>query len=135
MTDWNTNIIEEFRANNGVVGGMFEGTPILILHTTGAKSGLERLAPLMYQDGDGGYLIFASKRGAHTHPDWYHNLVADPAASVEVGNDKVDVTASVLGDKERQPIWSALKQNYPTFQEYENATDRQIPVILLTPNG
>lgn len=135
MTDWNANIIDEFRANKGVVGGVFAGTPILILHTTGAKSGMERLAPLMYQEHDGGYLVFASKRGADTHPDWYYNLLANPGASVEVGSKRVDVAARVLSDEERAPVWTALKQDYPTFQEYENATERQIPVVLLTPNS
>ena len=84
MTDWNTQIIDEFRANDGKVGGQFEGFPLLILHSTGAKSGLERLNPLAYRAVNGGYAVFGSKAGAPSHPDWFHNLVANPRASVEV---------------------------------------------------
>ncbi len=134
MTDWNTNIIEEFRANDGIVGGMFEGADLLILHTIGAKSGKERTSPLMYQPNEAGYAIFASKAGAVDNPDWFHNLVANPDVSIEVGSDKVQVTARVLPDEERDPIWTAQKEAYPQFAGYEETADgRQIPVVLLTP--
>ncbi len=136
MTDWNTQIIDEFRANDGVVGGMFEGATLLILHSTGAKTGKERLAPLMYQANNGGYAIFASKAGATDNPDWFHNLKADPEASIEVGTDRVEVTAWVLGDDERDPIWDAQKKAYPQFAEYEKTSDgRKIPVVLLAPRS
>lgn len=135
MSDWNTKIIDEFRANDGVVGGMFEGTPLLILHTTGARTGRRRLAPLMYRRHEDGYLIFGSKAGSHTHPDWYHNLLANPEASIEVGSETLDVKARVLTPEEREPIWSALKEAYPTFADYEQKTDRKIPAILLTPSS
>src|SRR3954471_17566001 len=96
VTNWNDAIIEEFRANGGKVGGNFEGAPLLLLHSTGAKSGAERVNPMMYQAVDGGYAVFASKAGADTNPDWFHNLRANPEASVEVGTETVAVTARVL---------------------------------------
>ncbi len=131
MDDWNAGIIDEFRQNDGKVGGMFEGAPLLILHSTGAKSGEERLCPLMYQAVDGGYAIFASKAGAVTNPDWYHNLVANPGASVEVGTDTVAVTARVASAEERSPIWEKQKGDFANFAEYEDKTSRQIPVVIL----
>ncbi len=133
MTDWNTQIIDEFRANDGVVGGMFEGATLLILRSTGAKTGKARLAPLMYQVNNGGYAIFASKAGATDNPDWFYNLKANPETSIEVGTDTVEVTAQVLGDDERDPIWNAQKKAYPQFAEYEKTSEgRKIPVVLLT---
>jgi deazaflavin-dependent oxidoreductase (nitroreductase family) len=133
MNDWNAKIIEEFRANEGKVGGMFEGAPLLILHTTGAKSGKERLAPLMYRPLEGGYAVFASKAGAPDNPDWYHNLLANPHASIEVGTDTVTVRSRVADDDERAGIWSAQKSEWPQFAEYEANTDRTIPVVILEP--
>jgi deazaflavin-dependent oxidoreductase (nitroreductase family) len=133
MSDWNTKIIEEFRANGGKVGGQFEGAPLLILHTTGAKSGREHLSPVMYRKIDGGYVVFASKAGAPTNPDWYHNLVANPAVQAEVGTATLDLTARIASDAERQPIWTAQKTEYPGFAEYEQKTSRQIPVVILEP--
>ncbi len=136
MTDWDTNIIEEFRANDGIVGGMFEGADLLILHTRGAKTGQNREAPLMYQTNDAGYAIFASKAGATDHPDWFHNLQANPEVTIEVGADKLDATARVLDDEERDPIWTAQKEAYPQFAGYEEtAAGRQIPVVMLTPRS
>ena len=133
MKDWNTQVIEEFRTNSGKVGGNFEGAPILLLHTTGAKSGLERINPMMYQDlGDGRIAVFASKAGADTHPDWYHNLVANPSATIELGTEEVAVTARVLEGDERDEIWEKQKELMPGFAEYEKtAGDRIIPVVLL----
>ena len=133
MNDWNTALIEEFRANDGKVGGQFEGAPLLILHTTGAKSGQERLAPVMYQavgDGDA-VAVFASKAGAPTHPDWYHNLLADPSATVEVGGETYAVKARVAAGDERERIWSTQKERYPGFADYEQKTSREIPVVVL----
>lgn len=131
MSDWNDKIIKEFRENGGKVGGSFEGAPLLLLHSTGAKSGEERVNPMMYQAVDGGYAVFASKAGAPDNPDWYHNLKAHPDTSVEVGTDTVAVTARVLDAEEREPIWQKQKADYPAFAEYEEKTDRLIPVIML----
>jgi len=93
MTDFNTQIVDEFRANAGVVGGPFDGATLLLLHTTGAKSGQERVAPLVYRRDGENLVVFGSKGGAPSHPDWYRNLVANPKASVEVGTDRFDVVA------------------------------------------
>ena len=135
MTDWNTNIIEEFRSNDGKVGGDFEGTPVLILHSIGAKSGVERVNPLVYRAVDGGYAVFATKGGAPTNPDWFRNLVANPDVSVEVGTDNVEVNARVLQGDERDVIWDAQAQAFSTFAEYQQKSERQIPVVLLTPRS
>src|SRR5258706_4814441 len=115
MSDWNTNIINEFRANEGRVGGYFAGAPLLLLHSTGAKSGAERVTPMMYQLVDGGYAIFASKAGADTNPAWYHNLLAHPKATAEIGTETVGVVARLLDDAEREPIWTTQKERYPGF--------------------
>jgi len=131
--DWNAKIIQEFRANGGKVGGPFEGAPILLLHTTGAKSGKERVNPMMYRQVGGNYVVFASKAGAPTNPDWYHNLVANPAVRAEIGAQTLDLTARVASSAEREPIWAAQKADYPGFAEYEHKTSRQIPVVILEP--
>ena len=131
MSDWNQKIIEEFRANGGQVGGNFEGAPLLLLHSTGAKSGQERVNPMMYQAVGDSLAVFASKAGADTNPDWYHNLRANPEASAEVGTETIEVTARVLDDEEREPIWQEQKKRYPGFADYETRTDRVIPVVLL----
>ncbi|MGI8776586.1 MAG: nitroreductase family deazaflavin-dependent oxidoreductase [Acidimicrobiales bacterium] len=131
--DWNTKIIEEFRSNAGNVGGQFEGAPLLLLHTTGAKSGAERINPVMYQQVGSDLAVFASKAGAPTNPDWYHNLTANPVARVEVGTKSFEVTARVAEADEREHIWTKQKADYPGFAEYEQATSRQIPVVILTP--
>jgi deazaflavin-dependent oxidoreductase (nitroreductase family) len=129
--DWNSKIIEEFRANDGKVGGQFEGAPLLLLHTTGAKSGQERVNPMMYQQVGDTYAVFASKGGAPTHPHWYHNLVAHPSVQAEIGTQTLPFTARVASTDEREQIWSAQKSSYPGFAEYEEKTTRQIPVIIL----
>ncbi len=130
--DWNQKIIEEFRANGGKVGGMFEGAPLLLLHTTGAKSGLERVHPLMYQQVGDELAVFASKAGAPTNPDWFYNLRAHPDAEVEVGAETVPVRARVAEGDEADRIWERQKQLFPNFAEYEKtAGGRKIPVVLL----
>lgn len=132
VKDWNTRIIEEFRANAGLLGGQFEGAPMLLLHTTGARSGARRVNPMMYQAVGDGWAVFASKAGSPTNPDWYHNLLANSDdVEIEVGADKVPVQARVLTGAERDGVWSMQKQRYPGFAEYEAKTDREIPVILL----
>ncbi len=134
MSDWNTAIIEEFRANGGKVGGNFEGAPMLLLHTTGAKSGEDRLVPLMYLDDPehDRLLIFASKAGAPTHPDWYHNLKKNPTVTLEVGTDTFTATATELPRAERDEYYAKQASLYANFAEYEEKTDRVIPVIALT---
>ena len=132
MSDWNAGIIDEFRANEGRVGGMFEGAPLLILHTTGAKSGAKREHPLMYLDHGDRIYVFASKAGAHSHPDWYYNVKANPSVSIEVGTDTVDKTAVELGAAERDTVYAEQASRYPQFGEYAAGTDRTIPVIELT---
>jgi len=133
--NWNANVIEEFRSNGGKVGGPFEGAPLLLLHTVGARSGKERVNPLMYQQRGKDYVIFASKGGAPSNPDWYYNLLENPEASIEVGNATQSVRAHVADDEEREPLWTKQKQDYPGFADYERKTNRQIPVIILEPEG
>jgi deazaflavin-dependent oxidoreductase (nitroreductase family) len=134
MNDWNTQVIEEFRANGGKVGGNFEGAPILLLHTTGAKSGLERINPMMYQDlGEGRVAVFASKAGADSHPDWYRNLVAHPGVSAEIGTETRAFEARTADPGEREPVWAKQKSDYPGFAGYEANTSRVIPVVILEP--
>lgn len=135
MSEWNDKIIEEFRANAGRVGGNFEGAPLLLLHSTGAKSGRERVNPMMYRKVGDAWAVFASKGGADTNPDWYHNLLANPRAQIEVGTDRFDVTARTATDDEREPIWSAQKADYSGFAGYEQRTSRQIPVVILERAG
>jgi len=135
VSDFNTPIIDEFRANGGRLGGNFEGAPMLLLHSTGAKSGKERVNPMMYQVVGDDYAVFASKAGAPTNPDWFHNLVAHPDATVEVGTDTKPVRARVATGEERTRIWETQKERYPGFAEYERNTDREIPVVILEPVG
>ena len=130
--DFNTSIIEEFRANGGVVGGMFEGRSMLLLHTTGRTSGAARTSPLVYRpNGDDSWVIFASYGGAPKDPAWFGNLVAQPDVDIEVGTDTVPVRARVASGDEREALWSAQKAEIPTFADYEAKTDREIPVVVL----
>jgi deazaflavin-dependent oxidoreductase (nitroreductase family) len=130
--DFNSQIVSEFRANGGKVGGMFASMPMLRLHSTGAQSGQERVSPLGYQAVDGGYVIFASKAGAPDHPGWLHNLRANPRATIEIGDGTVDVTARAAKPDERERIWGRQKELSPQFAPYERtAGPRQIPVVIL----
>jgi deazaflavin-dependent oxidoreductase (nitroreductase family) len=132
MNEWNQKIIAEFKANDGVVGGDLAGMPLLLLHHTGAKSGLERVNPLAYQRIGNSVAVFASKGGAPTNPDWYYNLVANPDVTVEIGTETHSATARVAGGEERQRIWSTQMEKFPNFSEYEEkAAPRQIPVVVL----
>ncbi len=133
VDDWNRQIIEEFRANQGRVGGPFEGAPILLLHTTGARSGAERVNPMMYLDLDGHRYVFASKAGSDTHPDWYHNLVAHPEVTVEVGTDAYQAVARPLAEPDRTRVYDEQARRYPGFEEYRQKTSRVIPVVELIP--
>ena len=131
--DWNSKIIEEFRANQGKVGGPFAGAALLLLHTVGARTGQPRVNPVMYQPVGGSYAVFASKGGAPTHPDWYHNLLAHPQVSAEIGAQTVPLVARVAEGAERDSIWDRQKREHPGFADYETKTARQIPVIVLDP--
>jgi deazaflavin-dependent oxidoreductase (nitroreductase family) len=131
--DFNTQVIEEFRANGGNAGGMFEGMPLVLVHNVGAKSGKEYVTPLVYlADGDD-VVIFASKGGAPENPGWYHNLKAEPNVSIEVGDQKLDALATEATGDERDRLYSAQEAAQPQFAEYATKTDRKIPVIVLSP--
>jgi deazaflavin-dependent oxidoreductase (nitroreductase family) len=131
--DWNSKIIEEFRANEGRVGGPFEGAPMILVHHIGAKSGKERVTPLVwFPQDDGSLVIIASKGGAPTNPDWYHNLKANPTIGVEVGTETFTVTAEEVTGPERDEIWSKVAAERPGFGEYQEKTTRTIPVLRLT---
>jgi deazaflavin-dependent oxidoreductase (nitroreductase family) len=129
----NQEIIDEFRANDGRVGGHFEGRTLLLLHSRGARSGAERVNPLMYLALDGSYAVFATNSGYANHPGWYHNLRAHPSASVEVGTRAVDVTAREAEGQERARIWARQVEVAPAFAELQAKTSRLIPVLLLEP--
>lgn len=130
--EWNGRIIGEFRANEGRVGGPFEGRPLLLLHHRGAKSGVERVNPLAYQDlGEDEVAVFASKGGAPTNPDWYHNVQANPDVEVEIGTKTYSARARIARGEERDRIWERQKQLMPGFGDYERRTSRQIPVVVL----
>lgn len=131
MSDFNTQVIDEFRANNGKVGGMFEGNPVMLLTATGAKSGKRRTLPLVYtKDGDR-IVIIASKGGGPTNPDWYHNLIANPTATVEIGDDKWEARVEEVHGEERDRLYKAQAELMPGFAEYELKTMRKIPVLTL----
>ena len=134
MTDtenWNTSIIDEFRANDGKVGGMFEGATMLLLKSTGARTGAARTNPLIYlADGDR-FLIFASKAGADSNPDWYYNLLAHPTVEIELGTDTMTVEATILDGPERDELFRRQAEVRPQFGEYQKKTTRRIPVIAL----
>jgi deazaflavin-dependent oxidoreductase (nitroreductase family) len=133
--DWNARIIKEFRTNEGRVGGPFQGAPLLLLTTTGARSGKTRINPLMYlRDGDR-LVVFGSKGGAPTNPDWFHNVVANPDASVEVGTERFPVQAIVATGDERDELFAEQAKRYPQFAEYAAKTERTIPVIVLERAG
>ena len=132
---WNDGIIEEFRANDGKVGGYFAGAPMILIHHVGAKSGTERVSPLVYlPDGDD-MVIAATKGGAPTNPDWYHNVLANPHVRAEIGTETYDLVAHEATGEERDRIWKEQKRFNPGFAEYEDKTSRQIPVIVLEPEA
>lgn len=131
MPDFNRQIIDEFHANDGRVGGPFEGATLLLLHHTGAKTGTTRVNPLAYAPVGDDFAVFASKAGAPTNPDWYHNLLAHPSVTVEVGTETIPVRARVADPDERERIWTRQKEQNPGFAAYEQKTTRQIPVVIL----
>jgi deazaflavin-dependent oxidoreductase (nitroreductase family) len=132
--DFNGQTIAEFRANGGKVGGPFQGSDVLLLHHTGARSGTERVSPLAFQWIGSSYAVFASKAGAPDNPAWFHNLIANPDTVVEVGAGTVRVRARVAQPAERDVIWERQKERNPGFAEYEvKAAPRKIPVVVLDP--
>lgn len=132
VNDWNTKIIDEFRANEGRVGGMFEGAPMILLNHIGAKSGSVRTTPLVsFPQADGRILIVASYGGAPSNPAWYHNVKANPTFDVEVGTEKFEVVAEVLDEAARDAIWPQIVAERPGFGDYEKKTTRKIPVVAL----
>ena len=131
--DFNAKVIDEFRANQGRVGGKWERTPLLLLHHTGAKSGKQRVNPLAYLRDDGRYVVIASKGGAPSNPGWYHNLKAQPHVTIEVGTKTIDVVASEATGEERERLFRTQAGRSPQLAEYERKTVRVIPVIVLTP--
>lgn len=133
MSDWNAGVIVEFRKNHGKVGGNFEGAPILLINHKGAKTGNARTNPVMYyKDGDR-YIVFASKGGAPTNPDWYHNLKAHPDVMIEVGDHKIEARAVEITGAERDKIYAKQSQLYPQFGNYQKGTKRKIPVMAFVP--
>jgi deazaflavin-dependent oxidoreductase (nitroreductase family) len=135
LNDWNAQTIAEFRKNHGKVGGNFEGAPLLLLRHTGARSGKPRVNPMMYlKDGDR-FLVFASKGGADTNPDWYHNLKAHPDVQIEVGDKTIGVHAEVIKGTERDRLYARQASLYPNFAQYQSQTKRVIPVIALIPKA
>jgi len=134
-SDYNARIIDEFRANEGRLGGSFEGVPLLLLHHTGARSGEQRVNPLSYQRDDSRYVVFASRGGAPRNPAWYHNLKTNPNATIEVGTDTIEVRASEAGGEERERLYRTQAERIPQFAEYERRTERTIPVMVLTPRA
>jgi deazaflavin-dependent oxidoreductase (nitroreductase family) len=135
MSDWNTEIIEEFRTHEGKVGGPFEGAHMLLLHTKGRKTGQPRVNPLVYlPDGDR-YVVFGSKGGAPTDPEWFRNLVADPDVTIEVGTQTIPVTAVVITGPERDRLYARQVEARASFGDYERKTTRVIPAIALEPTG
>jgi deazaflavin-dependent oxidoreductase (nitroreductase family) len=131
MSNWNEANIDEFRATGGKISGIFTGKPVLLLTTTGAKTGKQRTNPLMYNTDGDRVLIFASKGGTPTHPDWYHNLVANPEVTVELGTEKFKANAKVLDGEERDRLYQKQAEEFPQFADYQKKTTRKIPVIAL----
>jgi deazaflavin-dependent oxidoreductase (nitroreductase family) len=132
MNDFNRPVIEEFHANGGKVGGPFDAIPLLLLTTTGAKSGKQRINPLAYTTDGERLVVLASKNGAPTHPDWYHNIVAHPDVTVEVGTDTFAARATVVDGAERDGLFASMAAMLPIYAEYQAKITRTIPVVVLT---
>lgn len=132
--EYNAKLIGEFRANSGQVGGMWEGTPLLLLHHIGAKSGVSRVNPVAYLPDDDRYLIWAANGGAPTHPAWYHNLRTHPNATIEVGSETIDVVAEEATGDNRDRLFAKAAGRYPQLAELAQKVERVIPLMLLTPS-
>jgi deazaflavin-dependent oxidoreductase (nitroreductase family) len=135
MSNWNEKIITEFRENKGKVGGHFERTPLLLLHSVGAKSGKARINPVAYIEDEGRLIVIASKGGADSHPDWYFNVKANPSITVEVGTEQFEAKAAITSEPERSELYAKMAARNPGFAEYEKKTSRKIPVIALERNN
>lgn len=133
--DHNASIIAEFRAHHGHVSGNFAGAPLLLLHTVGARSGAPRINPMMYLPDEGRYLVFASNGGSDRHPGWYHNVLAQPEVQIEVGDEILTMRAVELEGAERDAFFAEQARRYPGFAGYQRGTERNIPVVALTPTG
>jgi deazaflavin-dependent oxidoreductase (nitroreductase family) len=133
--EYNAKIIAQFRASEGRVGGMWEGTQLLLLHHTGAKSGLSRVNPVAYLPDAGSYLIWAANGGAPNNPDWYHNLKAHRNTTIEVEGETIDVVADEVTGEERERVFAKAATRYPQLAELARTTDRVIPLMVLTPRG
>ncbi len=131
MNGFNRGVIEEFRANHGAVGGQFEGAPVVLLTTTGARTGEKRVNPLVALLEEGTLFVFASKAGAPTNPDWYHNLLAHPDVQVEFGDERFDAVATPVAGPERERLFAVQVERMPGFGDYQKATERVIPVVEL----
>ena len=131
VNTWNVAIINEFRANNGKVGGQFEGAPLLLLDTTGAKSGTVRVNPLAFTHDGERFVVIASKGGAPTNPDWYYNILANPLVTVEVGSEQFQALATAAAEPERTRLFEQMAAQMPGFAEYQRNTARTIPVVVL----
>ncbi len=131
LNDWNAKIIEEFRANEGRVGGQFKGAPVLLLHTTGVKTGIERINPVMYLEENGHLYVFASKAGHDSDPDWFRNLKANSKVVVEIGTRSVEGLAQVVNEPLRSKIYDKQASIYKGFRDYQDKTSRIIPVVEL----
>jgi deazaflavin-dependent oxidoreductase (nitroreductase family) len=133
VNEFNRRNIEAFRSNHGRLGGPFEGAPVLLLHTTGARSGEERVHPLMYLPDGGRYLLFASAAGVDRSPAWYWNLIANPDSVIEVGDEHLDVHAVELTGEERDAQYTEQARRFPQYADYQRSTTRIIPVVALIP--
>lgn len=134
MSDWNQKVIAEFRDNNGKVGGHFKGWDLLLLHTTGSKSGKTHITPLVYMEDGDRLVIIASKGGSPSNPDWYYNLLENPEVHVEVGREYFQAFARVAAEPERSKLYNRMGDRYPFFIEYAQKAGRVIPVVLLDRN-
>jgi deazaflavin-dependent oxidoreductase (nitroreductase family) len=132
--EYNANVVDEFRANSGRVGGMWEGTSLLLLHHTGAKSGARRVNPVAYLPDDARYLIWAANGGAPTNPAWYQNLMTHPITKVEVGSKTIDVVAEEATGDKRDHLFARAVERYPSLAEIAQTTTRVIPLVVLTPS-
>lgn len=131
MSDWNDKIIKEFRENDGVVGGRYQDMQLLLLHTEGVKTGKERVNPVVTIEDDGDQIIVASKGGAPDNPDWFYNLKANPEVAVELGSHTYQARAVVTQEPERTRLFSKMVDQHPFFHEYQEKTERTIPVVRL----
>ena len=129
--DWNKKVIQEFRARDGIVGGVYENMDLLLLHTVGAKSGIPRLNPLVYTTHEGRFVVIASAGGSHRHPDWFFNLAANPEVEVEIGSERFKALATVTEEPERSRLYRRMAAKYKFFAEYKEKAGRVIPVITL----